>query len=493
VQTATPERDGPEEAASSGLLWNLGSAIVPLLGSFAVSVLIAPYLGAQRWGHYSLVVSAATLLLILAKFGVHTATSRLITENDEEAGRWLRAGLLVRSAFTLSTSLLAFLLSPALARSFGDADLVQPFWLVAPIVLSASYLEFGAEVLVGLRSFRMLFLNRGLFLLLRLAAVAAVRLGQLGVTAFLAGHVIAQTVPAAVVLGAMLRRHPGVAWDETAAAARRTAQLSVPLALSTASFLVYAHTDRLMLGWFSSEAVVGQFSVARNVLDASLFPVTALAWSLRPALVRAWGAGGSSGAARTVADGMRWSFLFGVAMPSLLFVFGPGLVVSLYTGLYSDASQLLVWMLPILFLRGIGAVIFPALLALDAQARYARLMGWTAALNVLTNLALIPPLGARGAVLATIVSQLPLVVGGFADLRRSLGTLGLRRHLRWHLLALGSSLGVATFAWYGWTPRDSLGSQLVGALVAGGILAAINLLPWWWDRRNPRSGPGTDP
>ena len=39
-------------------------------------------------------------------------------------------------------------------------------------------------------------------------------------------------------------------------------------AFTSASFLIYAHTDRLMLGYFHPEAVVGQFAVARNVIDA---------------------------------------------------------------------------------------------------------------------------------------------------------------------------------------------------------------------------------
>ena len=47
----------------------------------------------------------------------------------------------------------------------------------------------------------------------------------------------------------------------------------------------------------------------------------------------------------------------------LLGVFGPGLLVDLYGVDYQEAAHLLLWMLPILVLRSLGALIFPALLA----------------------------------------------------------------------------------------------------------------------------------
>lgn len=398
-----------------GLQWNFVSALLPIVGSFLVSVLLAPYLGDALWGRYSLVMTSATLWLILAKFGIHAATGRLVAEHPGEEGQWIRAGFRLRAVTTAVVALLAFATTIPLARSFGLGAEATVFFWVAPVVVASSLYEFATEILIGLSGFRGLLVARGTFLALRFAAVAVVVLGGLGVGEFLGGHAAAQLLPAALALAFAWRRYPGRDVD-LGPALRRTWQLSVPLAFGSASFLIFSHTDRLMLGWFRDEATVGQFSVARNVLDATLFPMSALAWSLRPALVRA--AGQPDIFAGQLRRGLKLALGFAIAAPLGVGILGPRLLVWLFGEGYSPAGGLLVWMAPILLLRGVGVVIFPALLALDEQGHYARLMIATAMVNVLANLVAIPRLGAEGAVLATILALVVLSAGGFVRIAR---------------------------------------------------------------------------
>ena len=109
--------EGAGGGLASALLWNLGSAALPLIGSFVVSLLLAPHLGPERFGHYLTAMTVASLVLIVAKFGVHAATSRLVTENMDRPGSWIRAGLVARGLFTLPCCLLALLhFEPELGR-----------------------------------------------------------------------------------------------------------------------------------------------------------------------------------------------------------------------------------------------------------------------------------------------------------------------------------------------------------------------------------------
>ncbi len=409
---------------AGGLRWNLVSAILPLVGSFLVSLLLAPYVGDAAFGEYSLVLSTATLVLIVAKFGIHTATSRLLTEHPGEVGRWLRSGLLLRAAFTFPVAFAITLAREPLARSFG-AD-PEIFALTGLVVVAASAFEFGTEALVGLRAFRAQFSLRLAFLLGRIGAVAAVRLWALGIAAFITGHALGQLVPALLALLWLLRLHPG---RSDRASVERTWRLSLPLALASASFLVFAHTDRLMLGWMRDTAEVGQFAVARNVLDAALFPLIALSWSMRPALVRAVSAGPATARAR-LSEGQRWALLYAVSAPLATIWLGAPLLVKLYGHAFAPAADLLRWMGPLLLLRGLGAMVFPALLALDAQAVYARWMAAAAVVNLVANLFLIPRLGARGAIVATAVSLLLLAVAGLRAVHDRVGTTGILEGLR---------------------------------------------------------------
>jgi O-antigen/teichoic acid export membrane protein len=457
-----------------GLGWNLVSAALPLVGSFVVSLLVAPYLGPERFGHYVTAMSAATMLLIVGKFGVHSATSRLLSEDEANAGTWMRAGLLLRLAFTLSTALLAWIITPWVAPWLGGEGLVGPFEVVGAVIVSASLLEFAGEAQIGLGRFRAQLGLRAGFLVLRLAAIAWVRLGQLGTVAFLVGHTLAQLLPSLVALAALLRS-PSQHTVRLAVAVRRTFQISAPLALSSASFLVYAHTDRLMLARLADPATVGQFGVARNVIDAALFPVFALTWSLRPALVKAARSADAEELQHVMSQGLRASFLYAVAAPALLVVFGPGLLTGLYSMEYREAAHLLLWMAPVLLLRGVGALVFPGLLAADAQNDYARLMVVTALANVVANALLIPRWGAEGAVVATLVALVPLTVGGFGVVHRRLAPLRVRQDLRSHTLAVAVSGGVAWLS-HRWMPADAgLPWLLGGAALAAGLVLALTL------------------
>lgn len=466
-----------ERGGGAGLAWNLISAALPLVGSFLVSVLLAPYVGAEAWGTYSLVMSVATMALVVAKFGVHTATSRLVSENEDAPGPWIRAGIAWRMVFTAAVAAIVLVASPWLARSF-DQPSTGSFWLVAPIVVAVSAFEFGTEILVGLREYRRQMLSRIVFLAIRLGAIGVVRWFELGIFAFLVGHALGQFLPAVVMLGGMLWVTRGAAAVDAAQARRRTLELSLPLAFGSASYLVYAHTDRLMLGWFVDTAAVGQFAVARNVLDAALFPLVALTWSLRPALTRSLAGRGEQSTRDVLSDGLRLSLVFAFGGVALGATLGPPLLGALYGIPYLEAADLLLWMTPLLFLRGLGAVIFPALVACDAQGAYAKLMVWTAVANVTANLALIPPLGARGAIVATGLALLVLTLGGFVMIRRRMGMLPWRDALGRHLICAGSAAVIGAVLWW-WDPAEQgLAALLLAAFGGTSAMLAVNLRKW---------------
>ena len=473
ASVAEPSR--PDEAAGRGLLWNLGSSLLPLAGSFVVSVLVAPHLGPEGFGAYMTTTSMATLALIFGKFGVHTATSRLLSEEPQDARRWFAAGMLLRAVWTLPLALVGLVLSPWIARALEGESLVASFWWMAPIMIAASAHEMACESMVGLSRFASLFWFRFGSLLLRLLAVVWVRFYSLGAAAFLAGHALSQAIPSLLVIWPMLLRLPK---SENAPALkdayRRTREISLPLAFGSASFLIYAHTDRLMLAWLRDAAAVGQFGVARNVLDAALFPVFALSWSLRPAFVRVREDAAARG--RALGESVRYSVVYSLAGGALALVSGPPLLRAIYGEQYVEAASLFAWMLPTLLLRGLGTPIFPALVAADQQKNYARIMILTALMNVVLNLVLIPRFGAVGAVVATAVALLPLTWQGWIWTLREFG----RPALRAELPAMITAAVVAAALWIGrgWFAPEGAGALrlLVGAAIGSALAVAPLLL-----------------
>jgi len=463
----------------AGVGWNLASAAIPLVGSFAVSVLLAPYLGPAEFGRYMTAMSAATLALIVGKLGVHTATSRQLSEQPESARVWLKAGLALRTLATLPVAALAIAVAPALARLLEGESLVPTFHWLWIVILSASFYEFGSEALIGLRSFRALLVSRLMAMVIRLAAVFWVQASGLASAAFLLLHAISQAVPAAAILVGLTARLPASQREDAdfRAAFRRTWDVALPLAVGTASYLIYSHTDRLMIAWFDDSSGVGQFAVARNVLDAVLFPLFALGWSVRPALVRAWK--DIQARERVMGGSNQLSLHFALTGGALCVVVLPRLLVTLYGPDYETAGRLLAWMTPILVLRALGSPLLPGLLAADRQTSYARWMSVTAGINVLANLLLIPRFGAFGAVMGTLVALVALTLGGWAELWRAGGRLHPRPKA-WLGSLAAALLLLASSPWI--APADAgLVRQFVGAGLASLLVAIPLLIPQKWD------------
>jgi O-antigen/teichoic acid export membrane protein len=449
---------------------------LPLVASLVVSLVLAPWFGDRQFGIYFLAMTVATFALIPAKFGIQVATSRLLSENEEEPGPWLRAGLLARTAFTLPTAAALVLLAPFLADRLGSPDQDAAFALAAAVVVSTSVFEFATESLVGLHAFRAQVAARLAALALRLGAVFLVRFGGYSVVVFLAAHALAFLLPGLLALGVLLYRCPG---RPTVDRIRRTMSVATPMAFASASFLIYSHTDRLMLGWMHGPELVAQFGVARNVIDAALFPAVALTWSLRPGMVRALREGGVNGLRPGLREGTRLSLGYVFLAVALFAPIGDRLLTGLFGSEYRDAGLYFLALLPALALRGATTVIFPGMVALDRQAAYGRLMGLTAAANFVMNLALIPRFGAWGATASTFVALLALSIGGVRHLRADGCTGFIRNGLVGALPALAAGiacslvLSVARARGMDWIGLFAL-AALLGLSSAGFLL-----------RRNP--------
>ena len=118
------ESDAGGESLVSGYFWTFGSTALPLASAFVVSLIVARTMGPRAAGLINLTMAVATIFLILAKFGVDGAGSRLVSEyavsSPELVAPLARSAFLLRLVFTLPVSAAAFFLAPAIAGFYSD-------------------------------------------------------------------------------------------------------------------------------------------------------------------------------------------------------------------------------------------------------------------------------------------------------------------------------------------------------------------------------------
>ncbi|MDQ6797294.1 MAG: oligosaccharide flippase family protein [Actinomycetota bacterium] len=338
------------------------------------------------------------------------------------------------------------------------------------LVLVPAFVVVRAQVpLVALRQHRLEFVRlAGAELAGRAVAVLvltplALGVVHFGASAIFLGAGLSTFLGAVITVGALATRL-GV---RTASAprltdARRLVREAVPLGLANASSVVHMRVDQVILAALGISAGLAAYGVAYRVLDAALALVTAVGVVTLPHLVRASGDDRVVIAVRVERLLMGLALLVGVAA----FAVAPLAVNVLGGGRYPEAGWYVRLLCPALVISvmnlGYAQI---AIVVGRARALLGISLGAVAA-NVVLNLVLVPRLGVRGSIMATLVTEAVGValVAVLAD-RTLNGTL--RPHL---MVSVVGGFSLACFgglaAWRAGGVGLAAAPVLVGALAA---------------------------
>ncbi len=214
-----------------------------------------------------------------------------------------------------------------------------------------------------------------------------------------------------------------------------TLRQSWPFAVSEMLSQFYVRADLLMIAHLVGSATAGLYATGVKFVEVGLVPFVLLGQAAYPFLSRV--AGDDPRAfADAASDLLRTVLLFaGLLALGLRFV-APPLVPLLLGAEFGPASELLPWFGALAVLKAAEIALYRLLYAARLQGTYLRALVLGTSVNVTLNLALIPALGALGAILAASGSALAIgFVCGFG-LRRQLPP----RHAGRAILALAAAL-----------------------------------------------------
>jgi O-antigen/teichoic acid export membrane protein len=462
-----------DTSLSQSYFWSLAVTALPVATGFVVSWVIARWSGSAALGTVSWVMSFATMLEIPAKFGMDYSISQMASEYGVSRPGRLRAlfktSMTLRLVFTLGVALLSFVFAAPIAAFFKDPGLAVPVRIGSVILVCASLYEFKENFLIGLNRLQTVYKIRALHLSLRIAVTCALVFAGAGATAILGGYCAAWFVAIAFFWALLLRYLPAAdPSPDPGGHARKLLRLSAALAVSSASVTVYSQMDRLILGYFSGVWEVGQYTVARNIAEVSLFPVFAAMMMLRPALASRFSSGAVDECSGIIRKTLRYTFVSGIWFCMLFAALAVPLVTFVFSDKFAYSGRLLVFFVAVVAFRSVGAVILPALVAAGRSKLYAYLTMVSAALYFGLSVVLIPRLESRGAIIATILSYGVLMAIGLREVFRS-----YRVRLGWRLLSLPfrTILAGAVSGGVGWWLVEQAPLRL--HVVPGAVLASI--------------------
>jgi O-antigen/teichoic acid export membrane protein len=469
-----------ESSVERSFAWSVALTMLPNLAALVISLVVARWGGATVWGTVAWAMAFTTALLIVAKLGLDLGASRLASEFGVTRPGALRpllsAAFVLRAVATGAVAAASFALAPQIAGWFGDPALVWPVRVAAAMIVCVSFYEFQEQFFVGLNRQNTVSKARSVMLGARVLLTTGIIVAGWGAATVLSGYVLAWLIGIAVFSVIIHRFLPPPDPEVSSSRLRRRLlAISIPLAVSSASVTIFSQMDKLMLGYFINVEEVGQYTIARNITEVSLFPTFALVMMLRPALASRYSSGRLDECARLVRQSLRLSLVSAVLFASVFAVMAVPLITVVYSSQFRYAGELMAVFVWVIALRSLGVLVLPALVAAERTRLYAYLTTFAAAINFVLNLLLIPSLHARGAVVATIISYgLLLVLGMYQVLRIFQVQLGFRAFsLAVRTVLAGAIAGAVLWMILDRVPEPGWGIFLWGALQAVTYVALI--------------------
>jgi O-antigen/teichoic acid export membrane protein len=180
-------------------------------------------------------------------------------------------------------------------------------------------------------------------------------------------------------------------------------QQAAPVGMAALLAQVYYNFDTILLGLLKDAETVGQYSAAYRVVTLLLTGAFLLAATYQPILARTFAAD-RTGFGQHLRRLSAAALLLGAVLPAVVALAASPIVRILFGGRFAPAAAPLIVLMGSMPFAYLGMAYGTALVAAGMQRHMMIATAAGAAVNVATNLLLIPPLGMMGAAIATVIS-----------------------------------------------------------------------------------------
>lgn len=393
------KRFGARVFGNAGILVS-AQVVTKLLGAI-LAIAVARMLGVADYGLYMFAATIGMLFGLVAGFGLAQLVPREVARNIEETSQVFGEVLVLESVLTIA-ALVA--MAGTLFRLGYRADRVVVVTLIGATMLLNSVLNvftafFRAHQRMGLEAltrivFSVLSVGLGLLILLRGYGVSQLALAQLA----------AFGVGVALALFLIQRKLARPSFSRRCDPYRRLLLAAWPFALSGIFIFIYDGTATVFVSFLKGDHATGLYSGALNFTRIFDIIPASIAAAVLPAMSQLWP---KSSAAWRMLCRRTLKYLLIMAFPLAvgLAILSEKLIAVVLGADYAASALILrlaAWVMLIVFLNH-GLTV--ALISMDKEKVFLRIVGLALVVNVLANLVLIRRWGAPGAVASSLLTE----------------------------------------------------------------------------------------
>jgi O-antigen/teichoic acid export membrane protein len=411
---------------------------------FITTVMIARYLGAERFGHFSFILAVASVFQLIADMGVRNILIRDIALDKGNLHTHL--GVALTLLWLLSALSLSCVVGLANLLDLSD-ELRHSMYLAGLGVIVTFY---GLGYSAVLRAFEEMDWDIFGFVLHKIIFIMLIWLvmqTSFGLQGVFAAMLLSNAVQWLYYWGLVSIRHGRTKLSLNLTAARQLLYEAFPLGIAEILGRLTRHVDKFLLAALATPVALGLFSAAYKFLEAMhpftvnltlpLFPVFSRLARTSPArLFKAY------------EQSLKFLYVLGMPLAVILFVLSDHIVVLFFGAEYREADAALKLIAPVVILLLPTSVYGYVFIALGHQRLYLRCVAASCVVNTLLGVILIPIYSYHGAAIGTLTAEAVLFALGLLMFQRFGSNLaGLR--LLWRPLVAGLALGFCC-----WVTKD---------------------------------------
>jgi O-antigen/teichoic acid export membrane protein len=381
--------------------WTFATRLLMIFNSVVAGIIVARWLGAKGVGELAVINVAVATVVQLGSFGLPSSNTYFIAQDQER----FRAAAINSLIFGLAVGSLL-----ALALSATGAFRPDWFGFVSPdlIRIAAISIPFQLITLIGLnillavgkvKEFNLLDLAGQSFVLINAVLVLVLLKRGLGtlVTLNTAAAVLVSIV-VATLLVISARTLAQSQWRADISLLRRMIAYGIKFHVSILAGAIMLRADLLVVNHFRGPEEAGVYSVASQFALLLMLLPGVIATLLFPRVTAEQDARGET---TCLVTRYTTSIMFLCCLAAVPFSL---LLPVLYGEAFSDATKLLLILLPGVYLMGLESVLVQHFNALGLPRAIPVYWVITLALNLVLVFTLVPRFGAQGAAIASTIS-----------------------------------------------------------------------------------------
>ncbi len=384
--------------------WLIGGRVIHVLLSFVVGLLSARYLGPGNFGLINYATAYATFFTSFCTLGINSVIVKNFIDNPAEEGETLGTTLVLR----LASSVLSLCSIVGIVRLVDGNE---------PVTLAVVALYCLSLVFQVFDTFNYWFQSKllskyyAIATMISYIAASAYRIILLIQGKSVQWFAVANSVDYCIVaclLFLFYKLNGGPKLSFSVKKSKELLSVSCSYILSGLMIAVYGATDKLMLKQMLDESSVGYYSLASSISTMWVFILSAIIDSLKPTIMRYHNENKSL---YEKTNRRLYAIIFYVSFlaSACIGVIAPLFVTIVYGKAYLPAVtplRIVVWYVAFSYL-GVARDIW---IVCEKKQKYLKYLYFgSAALNVLLNYLMIPLLGASGAAIATVITQISTV------------------------------------------------------------------------------------